>query len=338
MASDEGTAARATGALTVRLELPRLFHTELALHHVKTSSFGAPCRFEDGERVSRLFRLSAGPVVVRFSFRSGPEEPAKVLEVSLLGFADARPASAADHAVSSGMAAFVPGAGEKELRDLAASLWGLDDDLEACYAAYAGDPVLGPLVRRFSGLRLVRGPDLYETLLVAILGQQVSVASAQSIRRRLLATLGDRLETDGYLYTGYPPPDNLLAAGPDDLRALGLSRQKSRYVLSLAQWAKEGRLESARFASLDDAAVVGKLTEIPGVGRWTAEVALMRGLGRSDAFPAADLGLQVALQRALGLADRPNEKALREAAEHWKGWRSYAAFYLWMSLQVKGYA
>ncbi len=184
------------------------------------------------------------------------------------------------------------------------------------------------------GLRMICTPDLYEALLVAVVNQQVSVAAAESIRRRLYAGLGDRLTRDGVTYLGCPPPRRLLAAGTRELRALGLSRQKARYVREVAERAVTGALDRNAFDELDDEAAITKLTEIPGVGRWTAEIVLMRGLGRTDVFPAGDLGLVVAAQRVLARKERPTEDELRAIAERWRGWRSYGALYLWRSLGI----
>ena len=115
----------------------------------------------------------------------------------------------------------------------------------------------------------------------------------------------------------------------------GLSRQKSAYLLEIAHRAAAGELDREAFATLSDEDAIKRLCEIKGVGRWTAEIALMRGLGRNDVFAAGDLGLQVAVQELRGMRKRPSEKALRKIAERWKGWRSYAAFYLWMTLQSR---
>jgi DNA-3-methyladenine glycosylase II len=96
-----------------------------------------------------------------------------------------------------------------------------------------------------------------------------------------------------------------------------------------------GELDRERFAILSDEDAIRRLCEIKGVGRWTAEIVLMRGLGRTDVFPAGDLGLQAALQELRRMRSRPSENALRKIAERWSGWRSYAAFYLWMTLQSR---
>jgi DNA-3-methyladenine glycosylase II len=133
----------------------------------------------------------------------------------------------------------------------------------------------------------------------------------------------------------YPTPRQLLEAGEPALRAQGVSRQKSAYLLEIADRAAVGELDRTAFAALSDEDAIGRLCEIKGVGRWTAEIVLMRGLGRPDVFPAGDLGLQVAVQELRGMRERPSEKKLRKIAERWRGWRSYAAFYLWMTLQSR---
>jgi DNA-3-methyladenine glycosylase II len=213
-------------------------------------------------------------------------------------------------------------------------VWSLDDDLRRCYRVFAQDPVMRPLLALSRGLRMIRTPDLYEALMIAIVNQQVSVAAGESIRRKLNAALGDRLTVDGLAYVGAPVPQRVLAAGAAALRGLGLSRQKARYTLEIAERARTGALDPARFNALDDEAAIAKLMEIPGVGRWTAEIVLMRGLGRADVFPAGDLGLIIAVQRLLGRKDRPTEDELRAMAGRWRGWRSYGALYLWKSLGI----
>jgi DNA-3-methyladenine glycosylase II len=297
--------------LTFERPLPEPFDVDRVLNAVRSSSFGTPYTFVGPETVRRLLHRADQPVAVDFAFsRSERRIRATVVAGSTLGTDD--------------------------LTRLTHHLWGLPDDLTGFYAAFGDDPILGPLIARFAGLRLIRAADLYEALISAILGQQISVASAQSIRRRLMAGLGDRLSVDGAEFVGYPSPARLLEAGPDGLQALGITRQKSRYLLAVAERAAGGALDEDRFADLDDVKAIATLCAIPGVGRWTAEVALIYGLGRLDLFFAGDLALQVALQHLLGRSDRPGEGEVRHLGERWAGWRSYAALYLLMTLKAKG--
>ncbi len=291
------------------------------LNHIRTSSYGLPYRFVDHCIVRRPLWLAGAPVVAEFDLSQAGTMGVRL--VPLPGIA-ARPEK--KKAVSSG-----------ELKKQALFLWGLDD-AEDHHESMISDLDMAPLLERFGGLRIVRAPDLYEALLVAVIGQQVSVRAAQSIRRQLMQNLGTRVTVDNepsreYHYL-YPTPKQMIKAEPG-LSKQGLSRQKSAYLVEIAHRAAAGELDRGAFANLSDEEAIRRLCEIKGVGRWTAEVALMRGLGRNDVFAAGDLGLQVAVQELRGLRKRPSEKALRKIAERWKGWRSYAAFYLWMTLQSR---
>jgi DNA-3-methyladenine glycosylase II len=199
-------------------------------------------------------------------------------------------------------------------------------------------PQIYRLVKRYRGLRIVKTPNLYESLLITILGQQVSVASAQSQRRRLMKTFGDAIEFDGQQYFGVPEPERLADAGERRLREIGISRQKAHYLVEMARRTAEERVSRHSLHGVPCEQAMEKLMEIPGVGRWTAEIVVMRGLGFQDVFPAGDLGLQVAVERVFGFEHRPSEKELRDFASRWEDWRSYAAFYLWMTLMEGGYA
>jgi DNA-3-methyladenine glycosylase II len=160
-------------------------------------------------------------------------------------------------------------------------------------------------------------PAGYETLLRTIVGQQVSVAAASSVWNRLTQLLGDGA-----------PPDRLLAAGFDDLRGCGLSRQKQGYARSLAELVTSGVLDLTALPE-DDEEAIAELTRIKGIGRWSAEIYLLFAEGRPDVFPAGDLAVQAGLQRLFDLADRPSEKAVRERAEAWRPHRGAVTLLTW---------
>lgn len=151
-------------------------------------------------------------------------------------------------------------------------------------------------------------PDGFDALLSAIVSQQVSVASARAI--------WGRLEKNGMTTEGA-----LRAASLDDLRALGLSRQKVRYAKALA--AAEIDFDALR--KIPDEDVVNVLTKVPGIGRWTAEIYAMFSLGRADVFASGDLALQEATKHLYSLDARPTPAELRERAAAWSPWRSVAA-------------
>lgn len=160
-------------------------------------------------------------------------------------------------------------------------------------------------------------PPGFETLLRIIVAQQVSLASAAAIWTRLEA-LAAPLQ-----------PERLLAFDEAALRGAGLSRQKARYALSLAELLHEGALDLEALDYLDDEAAVARLVQVKGLGRWSAECYLLFSHGRPDVFPAEDVGLMLGLQNLRGLAERPDGKALRAAAEDWKPLRAVAARLLW---------
>ncbi len=304
----------------IRTPLPGRFNVEWMLNHIRTSSFGVPYHFVDQRVLRRPLRLAGVPLVAEFDLSQAGTMAIRL--VSLGGQARKKKSVLLD-----------------ELTEQTLFLWGLDDDAEALDAAMISDRDMAPLLERFGALRIVRAPDLYEALLVAVIGQQVSVRAAQSIRRRLMQNLGTRVTVSDPPgredHHFYPTARQLIKSGELGLREQGLSRQKSTYLLEIAHRAAKGELNREAFATLSDEDALRRLCEIKGVGRWTAEIALMRGLGRNDVFAAGDLGLQVAVQALRSMRKRPSEKALRKIAERWKGWRSYAAFYLWMTLQSR---
>lgn len=157
----------------------------------------------------------------------------------------------------------------------------------------------------------------YGTLLRTIVGQQVSVAAASSMWRKLEDFLGPDL-----------PPEKLLAAEFDELRTCGLSRQKQGYARSLCEMVITGAL-SLDDLPRDDEDAIALLTQIKGIGRWSAEIYLLFAEGRADIWPAGDLAVQVGLGKLLGLEDRPSEKATRLLAEDWRPHRGSAAIFTW---------
>ncbi len=159
-------------------------------------------------------------------------------------------------------------------------------------------------------------PTGYITLMRTIVGQQVSVAAATSVWNKLESTLGDVM------------PETVLAADFDTLRACGLSRQKQGYVRPLSELVASGELDLDALPD-DDEEAIAHLVRIKGIGRWSAEIYLLFAEGRPDIFPAGDLAVQVGMGRILGLAGRPSEKAIREAAEPWRPHRGAVTLLTW---------
>jgi len=182
----------------------------------------------------------------------------------------------------------------------------------------ARDPRFAALLAETGPLPLRRRPDGFAALFDAILGQQVSTASAEAIRRRL--------EAAGLFAEG-----PVALASEDDLRACGLSGPKTRYARALAR----AGIDYAALREAPDAEVIATLVALPGIGRWTAEIYALISLGRADVFAAGDLALQEAARMLYGLPERPGERALRAMAEDWRPWRAVAARALWAYYRLK---
>ena len=181
----------------------------------------------------------------------------------------------------------------------------------------ATEPRFAKALEMTGTLPLRRRPDGFAQLLSAIVSQQVSVAAASAIWGRL---------RDARL-TG---PRKIQWASDEALRAAGLSRQKIRYARALA----EARINYAALRDAPSDAVIATLTEVPGIGVWTAEIYAMFSLGRADVFAPGDLALQEAARTLFELPERPSEHALRQMAEDWSPWRAVAARLLWAYYKI----
>jgi len=200
------------------------------------------------------------------------------------------------------------------------------DDLQtARRALLRRDPILAAVIRRVGACGLERRGEPYAGLLRSILFQQLAGAAALSIERRVLAHFGGR----------YPKPEALLAASDDELRSLGLSRQKIAAMRNVATAFAAGTVRSRALYRLDDDTVVTQLTAIKGIGEWTAHMLLMFNLGRLDVLPVGDYGMRKGVQLLYRLNDLPNRTTLTEIGERWRPYRSVASWYVWRSMETR---
>lgn len=183
------------------------------------------------------------------------------------------------------------------------------------------DPVLGRIVKDIGPTDLRRRGTPYQSLFRALLYQQLAGAAAATIERRLLALFGDKV----------PEPEVLLATEAEKLRSVGLSRQKASYMHSLAEHFARGAVSNRTLGRLSDEDVVEHVTQIKGIGRWTADMLLMFSLGRPDVLPVGDLGVQKAIEELYELDRLPDPKTMLEIGEPWRPYRTIASWYLWRS-------
>jgi DNA-3-methyladenine glycosylase II len=215
-----------------------------------------------------------------------------------------------------------------QLRTLLDRLLGLRIDLSAWYRTASRDPRLGPLADRFRGVKPPRFPTVFEALVNAFACQQFSLEAGLTILNRLAAACGTSLETPASLGHAFPAPDEMIRMLPDELRAIGFSRQKARALLDLAGAIarQELNLESLTRESAD---VIGQqLLQLRGVGRWTAEYALLRGFGRLQIFPGDDVGAQKKLARWLGRSRPLDYAGVARAVAPWQPYAGLVYFHL----------
>ena len=200
---------------------------------------------------------------------------------------------------------------EAAARSALARLLGLDLDLSGFYARAARDSLLKELAERYRGLKPPRFPTVFECLLNAVSCQQLSIAAGLTMLSRLTATAG---ASSGPLHA-FPAPSDVLGLPPSALRSLGFSERKAETILELAAAAAAGELELKTLEQLDDAAVIETLVRQRGIGRWSADYVLLRGLGRLHVFPQSDVGALNGLRSFLAKSGRA--ESAHEAVVRW---------------------
>jgi len=197
----------------------------------------------------------------------------------------------------------------------------------------AADPVMRAVIEAVGPFTLCLERDRFAVLVRSIISQQISTSAAHSIRRRLQELAG---------------PEGLKAASlarftTDQLRSVGLSPQKASYVADLAGKVNDGTVDLRQIGRLSDARVVEQLTQVKGIGRWTAQMFLIFSLGRLDVFPHDDLGVRTAIRDRYGLSDLPDKQKSLAIAAPWRPYASVASWYCWRTLDqdrkpvAKGY-
>jgi DNA-3-methyladenine glycosylase II len=193
---------------------------------------------------------------------------------------------------------------------------------EAIHHLRRSDPVLSSIIERVGeyGIRF-RNPD-FETLVKSIVSQQLSGRVASVIFGRLNSAVGGKVT-----------PENILKLRPSRMRTLGLSGQKTAYIRDLARHARDGTVIFEDLADLSDQEVIGRLTQVKGIGVWTVHMFLIFALQRHDILPTGDLGIRNAIRKAYGLAELPTPAQMETMAERWRPYCSVASWYLWRSLE-----
>ena len=261
----------------------------------------------DGETYRRTWNVGGRPVESAVRQAGPPESPR--LDVSLTG-------AALDGTVGEAIAERIEW------------MLGLGIDLAPFYRMAESDPVLARLASRFVGVKPPRLPSLFETLANAVACQQITLTQGIRLLNRLAETYGLPGGSADEPTHAFPTPAALASADPDAIRALGYSGQKARSLVAIGREIAEGRLRAEDLAILNDDEAVARLREHRGVGRWTAEYVLLRGLGRYHVFPGDDVGARKNLERWLAIAEPLDYAGVSRTIGLWRDFGGLVYFHL----------
>lgn len=212
----------------------------------------------------------------------------------------------------------------------------LDQDLGQFYQMARNDKILTKPVEKYAGLRIMCIPDLFEALVWAIIGQQINLSFAYTLKQRFVEQFGEFLTFEGETFWLFPSAEKIASLNVEDLRKLQVTKRKAEYIIGVAKEMKSGRLTKELLLEKNDYEQVQKsLMFIRGIGAWTADYVMMKCLHYTSSFPIADVGLHNALKNLLNLKEKPTIAEIEEYAKNWEGWQAYATFYLWRSLYDK---
>lgn len=217
-------------------------------------------------------------------------------------------------------------------------MFSIRKDLREFYSLSDGDKRLRPLVEQFTGLKPPRFPTLFEALVNAFSCQQLSLDVGIILLNRLSHSHGIAFKEGDTVLNAFPRPEDLAKLPAEDLRKLGFSRNKGLAIIGLSKEIINGNVEVENLKKKNDDEILEYLSKIRGVGRWSAEYVLLRGLGRINMFPGDDVGAQKNLQNFMGLDERPDYQRIKRITERWQPYAGFVYFhFLLAKLKTKGY-
>ncbi|TCJ06475.1 DNA glycosylase [Cytobacillus praedii] len=208
----------------------------------------------------------------------------------------------------------------------------LDNDLTPFYEMAKADPLLKMPAQKFYGLRVVGIPDLFEALCWGVLGQQINLAFAYSLKKQFVEGFGDSIEWNEKKYWVFPSYERIAQLTPADLADIKMTVKKSEYIIGIARLMASGELSREKLMKLNFKDAEKTLINIRGIGPWTANYVLMRCLRFQTAFPIDDVGLINSIKLLRNMDRKPTKDEIKEISFPWKNWESYATFYLWRVL------
>ncbi|MCP4568575.1 MAG: DNA-3-methyladenine glycosylase 2 [FCB group bacterium] len=294
------------GKFIIRPTGPYDINSSLAFH--RRSRFELVDRFDDRLFI-RTFEFENRPVLINVATDKKPQSESLTINWSSPGKIKNLPA----------------------LRSFLSRMFYLDFDIRKFYSRLS-DKEMKTVVRRFRGLRPILTPTIFESAAWAIIGQQINLQFAYKIKSNLIKHINRSFVHEGEKYYLFPQATDIVQLDFQTLKDLKFSRQKATYLLGLARLICDGQLDLQSLFLMEYQAAIDTLMEIKGIGVWTANYILMRGLGHHDAWPIGDSGINQAVRNLYGLNRKPDTEFLIELGEKWRPYRSLAALYLWKSL------
>ena len=208
-------------------------------------------------------------------------------------------------------------------------IFNLNFDLTAFYCEVQKDPIMHKITQQLCGFKFPTTPTAFEGLVDAIVEQQISIKVARTIEERLAQRFGNKLEINNETYSAFPTAQNIAEASISDIRACGLSQRKAEYIYNVAQHILSGKLDlEAMKTNPHPESVIKVLDEFKGIGPWTAELTLLRGMQRWDVLPADDFGIKRVISTYYYGGKSIKTSEAQETAKTWGKWQGLAAFYL----------
>jgi DNA-3-methyladenine glycosylase II len=221
------------------------------------------------------------------------------------------------------------GRDQKEAKETVGTLFNLDFDLKPFYRQMKEDSVMTLLTHRLRGLKSPTTATVFEALIDSIVEQQISLSIANTMEERLIKSLGEVLRLNKVAYYAFPRPQEFASASIHSLRSCGLSQRKAEYIKDVSKMIIDDKLSLEKLKGYKDANdIIAELDGIRGIGIWTAEMTMVRGMQRTEAFPADDVGLRRVISHYYRRDKKISSEEARKIAEKWGKWKGLASFYL----------
>lgn len=208
----------------------------------------------------------------------------------------------------------------------------LETDLKPFYSLARKDDLLRELVRKYYGYRIIGQPDLFESIIWAVLGQQINLQFAYTLKQRFVEQFGSHVLIKDQKYYLFPSPEVVANHTPNQLLPLQFSRQKAAYTIGIAQSFVNDTISKEKLKGLSLKEAKEELIKVKGIGNWTANYALMKTFRHPDAFPLEDAGVHNAIKNLMNMKSKPSLDRVKKIYRKYKGWEAYATLYLWKSL------